>query len=167
MRKILFACVLVLFVSVVYVKLVKAQMPDSTAVPILTWSTMAPVTGPYVGTAKPIRGIPGGGLPWMISSASGTLLTNGSLKIRVQGLVLALGPHEGTNPIGMFRGEVSCRSIDSSNDADIVNVSTDDFPADSMGNSVINGMVTLPKPCLAPIVFVTAPGGAWFAVTGH
>ena len=36
---------------------------------ILGFRTMAPVTGPYVGTNNPIRGIPGGGLPWIISSA--------------------------------------------------------------------------------------------------
>ena len=30
---------------------------------ILKFDTMAPVTGPYVGAANPIRGVPGGGLP--------------------------------------------------------------------------------------------------------
>jgi len=27
-------------------------------------------------------------------------------------------------------------------------------------------MVGLPQPCIAPIVFVTSPTGAWFAATG-
>ncbi len=31
---------------------------------ILKFDTMVPVTGPYVGPANPIRGVPGGGLPW-------------------------------------------------------------------------------------------------------
>jgi len=27
-------------------------------------------------------------------------------------------------------------------------------------------MLELPQPCIAPIVFVTSPGGAWFSITG-
>jgi hypothetical protein len=27
-------------------------------------------------------------------------------------------------------------------------------------------VVDLPSPCIAPIVFVTSPNGAWFAATG-
>ncbi len=34
------------------------------------------------------------------------------------------------------------------------------------GNSEIETNVSLPHPCIAPIVFVTSPGGAWFAATG-
>jgi hypothetical protein len=34
------------------------------------------------------------------------------------------------------------------------------------GDAEIEAMLDLPDPCLAPIVFVTNPGGAWFAVTG-
>ena len=30
---------------------------------VLQFSTMTPVTGPYVGTANPVRGVAGGGLP--------------------------------------------------------------------------------------------------------
>jgi hypothetical protein len=167
MRKIFLAGVVLLFAGAVYVRVVKAQMPDTAALPILTWTTMAPVTGPYVGTTNPIRGFPGGGIAWAISGASGTLLSNGSLNIRVRGLVLAAGSSAGTNPVGMFKGAVSCMSINGSGDPDVVNVFTDGFPADSMGNSVINAKVTLPQPCLAPIVFVTSPGGSWFAITGH
>jgi hypothetical protein len=50
---------------------------------------MSPATGPYVGIANSIRGVPGGGLPWVIQSGSGTLQRDGHLKVRVRGLVLA------------------------------------------------------------------------------
>jgi hypothetical protein len=38
----------------------------------------------------------------------------------------------------------------------------------SAGDSTINAQVSLPQPCIAPIVFVTGPTGTdvWFAVTG-
>src|SRR5258708_36441071 len=40
---------------------------------ILHFDKMASVTGPYVGPANPVRGPAGGGLPWMIRSATGSL----------------------------------------------------------------------------------------------
>jgi hypothetical protein len=46
----------------------------------------------------------------------------------------------------------------------IVNVSTGLFPASVPGgDSTINDKVTLPKHCDNPILYVTSPGGAWFA----
>ena len=52
--------------------------------------------------------------------------------------------------------------------AAITSISTDNFSADAAGNSNIDAMVSLPQPCIAPIIFVTGPAGVgvWFAVTG-
>jgi hypothetical protein len=50
---------------------------------------MMPVTGPYTGTANPIRGVPGGGLPWIITAGNGALKSDGRLLVHVRGLVLA------------------------------------------------------------------------------
>ena len=47
------------------------------------------------------------------------------------------------------------------------NISTGQFPASATGNADINARVTLPQPCIAPIVFVFgAPNVGWFAATG-
>jgi hypothetical protein len=43
---------------------------------------------------------------------------------------------------------------------------TDLFPASPAGDSHIRDTVALPSPCVAPIVFVTSPTGAWFSATG-
>jgi hypothetical protein len=141
---------------------------------VLKFDTMAPVTGPYVGTANPVRGIPGGGLPWMLRSATGALKQNGRVLVVVRGLVLANEPSvppalRGTNPIPDFRAIVSCQSIGTGNTATVINVSTGNFTASKAGNARIDARVTLPRPCIAPIVFVTAPAGndAWFAATGN
>jgi hypothetical protein len=138
---------------------------------VLDFDTMAAVTGPYVGTANPIRDVPGGGLPWMIQSGMGQLSTDGRLFIRVRGLVLAdqapvPASLRGTNPIPDFKGLVSCQTIGPDGAATITNVSTAPFPASKEGDSLIFARLSLPHPCIAPIVFVTSPSGAWFAATG-
>src|SRR5581483_10318334 len=55
---------------------------------VLRFSTMTPVTGPFVGAANPVNGVVGGGLPWMLTSGSGSLQRDGHLQVRVRGLVL-------------------------------------------------------------------------------
>lgn len=137
---------------------------------ILRFHTMTPVTGPYVGVANPIRGIPGGGLPWIIKSANGSLRSDGRLVVKVRGLILAkqapVPPAlQGTNPLPNFQAIVSCQSIGASESATIANVTTAGFTASPAGDSTIRARVSLPRPCIAPIVFVTGPG-IWLAATG-
>jgi hypothetical protein len=132
---------------------------------VLEWSTMVGVPQAFVGPTNPIRGINGGGIPWVLSSAKGELSPDGHLEIKIRGLVLAT---TGANPSATFRGLVSCLN----GSAAIVNVLTDPFPATTGpataggGNSDIEATVALPDPCIAPIVFVTSAGGSWFASTG-
>ena len=137
---------------------------------ILEFDTMVGVPSGLTGTQSrvPLRGINGGGLPWMIGSASGELTPSGHLEIKVHGLVLAAGANTGSNPISSFRAIVSCVKSDGS----FQNILTDAFPATTGpaslggGNAKIETMVSMPQPCIAPIIFVTNPGGSWFAATG-
>ena len=138
---------------------------------VVKFEVMAPVTGPYVGTANPIRGVPGGGLPWEIDDAQGNLGVNGRLKVDVEGLVLARRDPvpanlQGTNPIPNFKAIVSCQTI-TGGAATTTNVETGLVPASADGDARINTFVELPLPCIAPIIFVTSPTGAWFAATGR
>jgi hypothetical protein len=137
---------------------------------ILKFDVMAPVTGPYVGTMNPIRMVPGGGLPWMITAGTGFLTRDGRLQIHVRGLVLADSSAvpanlRGINPVPDFEAIVSCQSI-TGGMATVTNVTTGQFPASMRGNANIRARVKLPEPCIAPIVFVASPTGAWFAATG-
>ncbi len=159
-------------VSAVAVQSVAASAGPGPAT-VLKFSTMTPVTGPYVGTANPVRGVPGGGLPWLLTAASGSLKRDGHLLVTVRGLVLGnqapVPPAlRGINPFPDFRALVSCQSIGAGNTASITNISTGNFKADRAGDSRIDATVSLPRPCLAPIVFVTGPSGVdvWFAITG-
>jgi hypothetical protein len=46
-------------------------------------------------------------------------------------------------------------------------VSSGDVPlSQPEGDMHFNGWLTLPSPCLDPVIFVTSTGGAWFATTG-
>jgi len=149
-----------------------AASPGPGPATVLKFDTMAPVTGPYVGPANPVRGVPGGGLPWVLTSATGSLKRDGHLLVRVRGLVLASqspvpAALQGTNPFADFQAIVSCRSTGTGNTATIANVDTGDFKASTSGDSKIDARISLPQPCIAPIVFVTAPSGVWFAATGN
>jgi hypothetical protein len=132
---------------------------------LLEWGTMVGNTQAFTGATNPIRNINGGGVPWVLSSAKGELSPDGALEIKVRGLVLA---SSGSNPSAVFRGLVSCLD----GNAGIVNVLTANFPATTGpataggGNADIETTVSLPDPCIAPIVFVTSGTGSWFASTG-
>jgi hypothetical protein len=130
---------------------------------ILRFQTMVGVSEPYTGATNPIRGIGGGGIPWVLDDAKGELRADGEIDIQVKGLVLAT---TGVNPAPTFKAVVSCLSIDADGNPITVNSATAEFPADAEGNCVIADQVDLPDPCIAPIVFVTNAAGRWFAVTG-
>src|SRR3954454_6583486 len=136
---------------------------------VLAFHTMVGVTEPFTGTANPVRGLGGGGLPWQLDRARGRLRSDGRLEVRVEGLVLARRAPvpanlQGTNPISQFRVIVSCLTPAQPEGADPIK--TDLVDASPDGDARIDTTVDLPTPCVAPIVFVTSPGTAWFAATG-
>lgn len=125
MRKlgsILAATASVALLAAVGVQVVAASPRRTGPATILNFDKMAPVTGPYVGSANLVRGLAGGGLPWMIRSATGSLKQNGHVLVTVRGLVLANAPSvpaalRGTNPIPDFPAIVSCQAIGTGNTA--------------------------------------------------
>ncbi len=138
---------------------------------LLEFDTMIGVPHQFTGTqaSAAFRNVNAGGLAWTLTSAKGELTASGHLELEVQGLVFAEGPNTGSNTVASFGATVSC--INSSGVPQ--NVRTVTFPATTGpaslggGNASIETDVALPQPCFAPIVFVTSPGGSWFAVTGN
>ena len=138
---------------------------------VLDADVLAPVTEPYTGVANPIRGVVGGGLPWELKAGDADLRANGRLKLSVHGLVLARRAPvpanlQGTIPFAQLGAIVSCQTT-TNGTATIANVSTKLFDVTTRGDGHLDTSVALPSPCFAPIVFVTAPTGAWFAITGR
>jgi hypothetical protein len=130
---------------------------------ILDFDVMVGVSAPYTGSTNPIRGIDGAGAPWVLDQGMGKLTADGDIQVVVKGLIVE---PLGTNPVPAFKAIVSCLSKDSSGNPITVNISTATAPAESSGDAVIRDKITLPDPCIAPIVFVTSSGGSWFAATG-
>ena len=124
---------------------------------------LAPVTAPYTGSANPIRGLNGGGVPWKIGDASADLRADGRLQVEVEGLVLAA---TGVNPVRQFKAVVSCQTTVNGL-ATVSNISSPLVDASATGDAEIDTSIDLPSPCIAPIVFVTSAGGAWLAATGR
>jgi hypothetical protein len=130
---------------------------------IISFQTMVGVHGGFV-KHNPIRGVRGDYDPWVISSANGSLTTDGHLTMSVRGVIFANGA---PNDEPTFRALVSCLSDDGHGSVSTVNVTTAGFPATPTGDSDIDTTVALPKQCVAPIIFVMSGSeDVWFAVTG-
>ncbi len=122
---------------------------------LIQFDSMMGVTADQTKVAND-RGINGGGLPWVISEGTGEVGRDGSIEVRVRGLVIpSLG---NINPVKTFGVTVSCLTH-----GGVVNVTTGQFPASRSGDSDIEAQVQLPMDCQSPEVFMVSPNGAWFA----
>ena len=130
---------------------------------------MVGVSPPYTGTTNPIRGINGGGAPWVIGDAQFRLRSSGRVDVEFEGLVIGPGGPAalvGTNPVASQKVIVSCLSSDAAGAPTTVNASSETFTVDPAGNAEARVHVDLPSPCIAPIVFIASAGGSWFASSG-
>ena len=116
-----------------------------------------------VGLATPgtvVAGVTGAGHAWAIDHGNAKLFSDGRVDLTVEGLVLT---PEGINPVANGRVVVSCNGGGGAGDivqSGLVAFSTPD------GDAHFNSTLTLPSTCLAPVIFFTSGGGAWFAVSG-
>lgn len=130
---------------------------------------MVGVSPPYTGATNPIRGINGGGAPWVIGDAEFRVRTGGRVDVEFEGLVIGPGGPAaivGTNPALTQKVIVSCLSTDAAGAPTTVNSSSETFDVTAEGNADVRVHVDLPSPCIAPIIFVTSVGGSWFAASG-
>ena len=136
---------------------------------ILAFNSMYGVDGPFVGDANPVRGVVGDESPWEVKRALGSLDSEGNLLILIRGLVFKDNPDPtliGKNDEPTFRGLVSCLTEQGTSVTE-ANVETAGFPATPNGDSFIHVKVTLPNPCVAPIIMVLAGSEEkWFSMTG-
>ena len=136
---------------------------------ILRGQTLVGVPTAFTGTKAPIRGVNGGG------RAVGARLRAGRAVAGRLRVGQGQGPRHRSRPPRrrppaptrrpVFRVLVSCLTSAGAID----NVLSDAFPATTglgAGDAEAELQLAIPDPCIAPIVFVTSNGGAWFASTG-
>jgi len=139
---------------------------------VLAFHAMYGVDGPFVGDTNPVRGISGDEAPWVVKSVHGSLTASGHLVVQVRGLVFKDDPSvppelRGKNDETEFRALVSCVT-EGTTDTPTQNVETlTGFKTGPQGNANINARLTLPNPCVEPIVMILAGSEEkWFAMTG-
>ena len=118
---------------------------------------------PLIGLATPgtvIAGVTGAGHAWTLEEGNAKLFSGGRVLVNVEGLVLF---PEGTQPAANVLVVVSCNG--GGGEGDIVQ--SGPMPLSQPdGDMHFNDWLTLPSPCLDPVIFVTSTGGRWFATAG-
>jgi hypothetical protein len=119
---------------------------------------MVGVSEEFAGS--PLFGIEGAERPWGIETGKVELREDGLFHLDMQGLVRT---DTARNELDRFAAVVSCASPDGT----FSTLRTSEFPADGFGNAMHEETLDLPRPCFAPMVFVTTPDGRWIAVAGN
>jgi hypothetical protein len=106
-----------------------------------------------------VLGVNPGGQPWVISSLSAQVGTDGRIEAEGRGLLLAGGNGIGTNGGQSVRARLICGGVGGTvSDSDLV-------PLAANGDFAINGSLipTLPVPCNTPVLLIINAQSRWFA----
>lgn len=108
-----------------------------------------------------VRGVQPPGQIWTISDLSAEVSTDGSIKVRGKGLLLAGGNGIGGNAGQSVRATLICEAAApfTLHDTDPV------VPLEANGDFRIDGVLNPlpPIPCASPVLLIRNLGGAWFA----
>ena len=111
--------------------------------------------------ANIVRGVNPGGGPWTIASLKADVDTDGHIKVRGRGLLLASGNSIGTNANQHVFATLICEGV-----APFVQHSTNlaGVPLAPNGDFVIEDTLTVvPTECPSPVLLIRNTGGVWFA----
>jgi hypothetical protein len=116
--------------------------------------TGGPVRAALVGSVPSdptVHGAAPGGLPWEThKSSSVKLFGDGRLVVKVKGLVFTDGPFVGTaGPVSSVSASVYCGA-----DGTPAVATTGTVPLSAEGDARIDAVLTVPEPCLNPVVLV-------------
>jgi hypothetical protein len=108
-----------------------------------------------------VRGVSPGAGPWRIAELRAEIDTDGSVRVRGRGLLLASGNGIGTNANQSVFATLICEASapfieHSTNPAGVPLAANGDFRIDDTLNSV-------PADCASPVLLIRNLGGVWFA----
>jgi hypothetical protein len=107
-----------------------------------------------------VRGVAPGGGPWRIESLKALVTTDGRIKVRGRGLLLASGNRIGQNANQSVFATLICEEA-----APFVEHSTANVvPLAQNGDFRIDDVLTtVPSECPSPVLLIRNQGGVWFA----
>lgn len=109
------------------------------------------------------------GLAWTIKRGSALLTADGSILVKVRGLVINDTGNTTFNGTPDGVNNVYATLICGANANRVAVASTGLFPIDRRGNARIGGKISVPAGCIAPAILVREadfPGQGWLAATG-
>jgi len=112
----------------------------------------------------PLRGIGGGGAPWVVADSDVKLDQNGKLKVKVKGLLIT-GTGSSldgtTGPVLTIWASLTCEGGG-------VFTSTSGAPLKLNGDANLKTTIPIPPSCLGPIMLIRANTGTgpWIAASG-
>jgi len=124
------------------------------------------------GANRPVRTVNSGGVPWVVSAGSDTRLTgDGRLRADIRGLVITGtgGALDGTvGPVQNVVAALTCTNSASGDAGAPSLVATAPVPLSAAGNARIDQRISVPVPCIAPVVLIRAnsASGPWIAASG-
>jgi hypothetical protein len=108
-----------------------------------------------------VRGVVPGAGPWRIGDLKAVVTTDGRIRVRGRGLLLASGNAIGTNANQSVIATLICEAA-----APFVeHTTTGAVPLEANGNFRIDDVLNPAPPaeCASPVLLIRSAGGAWFA----
>ena len=106
-----------------------------------------------------VRGVAPGAGPWRIADLKADIYTDGRIRVRGRGLLLA-----STNSIGQNAGQSVFATLICEAIAPFVEHVTSSVPLDADGDFRINDVLSpVPSDCASPVLLIRNKGGVWFA----
>lgn len=106
-----------------------------------------------------VRGVAPGAGPWRIADLKADIYTDGRIRVRGRGLLLA-----STNSIGQNAGQSVFATLICEAVAPFVEHVTSSVPLDADGDFRINDVLSpVPSDCASPVLLIRNKGGVWFA----
>ncbi len=110
----------------------------------------ADLVGSNPAPASPtIGGIAPGGAPWVNAESTARVRADGQITVRIRGLVIPTAPFNATNPVASAVATLVC-----GNAKPAASASTAPFALDTAGNGRTKDMITVPMPCMDPVVLI-------------
>ena len=106
-----------------------------------------------------VRGVNPGGGPWRIADLRADVYTDGRIKVRGRGLLLASGNSIGQNANQSVFATLICEAA-----APFADHSTASVPLEPNGDFRIDDKLdSVPSDCPSPVLLIRNKGGVWFA----